>query len=336
MKNFILIVCVLLFTSCNKSAEEQSQTVLSYYYWRTNFALDEIETTSMKELNIAKLYIRYFDIALRGEQVIPISPVMYKHAVPISIEVVPVVYIKNEVMLQERLNMKELAAHIVGFIQQVNAKNNIVNQEIQLDCDWSLNSKEHFFSLIDELKQLTDWKISSTIRLHQIKYASKTGIPNVDHGVLMYYNIGRIATDSLNSIYNKAIAKKYIGALDEYPLRLNYALPIYAWAVHIRGNQVLKLISRVREKDIEGIAGIRKIENNRFLVEKSDQYLGQLFEKGDEIKIETTTDDQLKEMISDLYKATKKRPEEIILYDLNSKNINAYDKEIFKELANSK
>ncbi|MDR2223989.1 MAG: hypothetical protein LBE34_14815 [Flavobacteriaceae bacterium] len=335
MKKIVFILCLLCCFACSKTSNEQSSTVLSYYYWRTNFDLDEIEKNSLKELNVKKLYIRYFDIALKGEQAIPVRPIIFNQQPPL-LEVVPVIYIKNEVMLKEHLNTRELAEHLVDFISQINEKNNIDSQEIQLDCDWSLQSRDHFFTLIEELKKVTDWKISSTIRLHQVKYASKTGVPVVDHGALMYYNMGRIGADTLNSIYDQSIAKKYIGALDDYPLRLDYALPIYAWAIQIRDKQVVRLISRVREKEVEKLKGIRKVSSNRFVVEQEGMYFGQLFEKGDEIKIETTSDVQLKEMIKDLYEVTDKRPQEIILYDLNSKNIIVYDKETFKEMANSR
>jgi hypothetical protein len=321
--------------SCSKISNNESTTVLSYYYWRTNFALDSVELNSVKELGVKKIYVRYFDIALKGEQAIPIRPIVYNEQPPL-VEVVPVVYIKNEVVLKEHLNVKELAEHIVDFISQINDKNNIDSQEIQLDCDWSLQSRDRFFALIEELKKVTDWKISSTIRLHQVKYAAKTGIPAVDHGTLMYYNMGRISSDTLNSIYDRAIAKKYIGALDEYPLRLDYALPIYAWAIQIRNKQIVRLISRVRVEDVNRVTGIQRVANNRFVVNVEGTYFGQLFEKGDEIKIETTSNAQLKEMINDLYEVTDKRPQEIILYDLNSKNIIVYDKETFKEVANSR
>ncbi len=336
MKKLIAIFCLLFLISCNNKNDQYNQTVLSYYFWRTNFELDKVEKQSLIDLNITKLYLRYFDVALKDNQAIPVQPIIFKQAIPVSTEIVPVVYIKNEVMLQNRLNTYDLANKIIKFIAQINDRNNISCTEIQLDCDWTLNSKENFFHLIEELKKQSDWKISSTIRLHQIKYASKTGIPNVDHGALMYYNMGRIATDSLNSIYDRNIAKKYIGALDDYPLRLNYALPIYAWAIQIRNNQVVRLISRIREKDVEQVQGIRKVGVNRFVVEQTDRYFGQLFEKGDEIKVETTTNDQLKEMLQDLYKTTKKRPQEIILYDLNSKNIIVYDKETFKKMASTR
>lgn len=326
---------MMLCFSCNKSVEKQDHTVLSFYYWRTHFSLDSIERESLKDLNVEKLYIRYFDIALQDDQAIPVSPIMFNEKIP-GLEVVPVVYIKNEVMLKEKLNIPELAKHITNFIEQINTKNNIESTELQLDCDWSITSRDRFFDLIAELKKVTSWKISVTIRLHQVKYASKTGIPEVDHGVLMYYNMGKIANDSLNSIYERSIAKKYIGALQDYPLRLDYALPIYSWLIQSRNGQVVKLISRVRVESLKENKAFKHIHNNRYQVVVEGDYFGQYFKVGDEVKVESTSDQQLREMITDLRKASGKCPQEIILYDLNTKNIVFYEKETFKELVTCK
>lgn len=322
---------IMLFFSCGKTLEKQQNSSLSFYYWRTHFTLDSIERVRLNELDVKKLYIRYFDVALKDNKAIPISPVIFKDEIP-AIGVVPVIYIKNEVVLKEGLNTAELAVHLLDFVKQINEKNQLVTEELQLDCDWTLTSKDRFFDLIKELKQLTKAKISVTIRLHQVKYASKTGVPEVDHGALMYYNMGQIASDTLNSIYNRDIAKKYVGSLKEYPLRLNYALPIYSWLIQSRKEKVVKLISRVRVDDVEKNTAFKRVHANGFVVLEEGTYFGQYFKADDQLKIETTTNEQLLEMIHDLRASSGKCPQEIILYDLNSKNLVFYDEETFKKL----
>ncbi|WP_121964048.1 hypothetical protein [Myroides sp. N17-2] len=330
MKKYVLFLCLLLVVGCGFKKDNQVDTKLSFYYWRTNFQLDSLERSTLKDLEVERLYIRYFDIGLKVDNTIPIRPIQFKDSVP-NLEIIPVVYIKNDVLLNGRVD-RGLAKKIIDYINQINKHNHIVTDEIQLDCDWSLKSKDSFFELIEQIKKESNWEVSSTIRLHQVKYASKTGIPKVNYGVLMYYNMGTIASDTLNSIYDRNIGKKYIGALADYPLELKYALPIYAWAIHTRENKVLRMISRVRTSDVEKIAAFKKMDSIRYVVEEEGVYFGQLFLVGDQIKVETTTSEQLLEMKQDLQKASGKCPSEIILYDLNSRNIPYYEKEVWKEI----
>ncbi len=334
MRKIILGMLLMLCASCMNTSSNTNPK-LSFYYWKTTFSLDQVEKEALTNLNVSKLYIRYFDIGLKNGTAIPITPIVFKEVVPL-LEVVPVIYIKNEVVLSEQLEVKKLANQIVDFVTQINEHNNIDSQEIQIDCDWTLNSKERFFALIDQLHKETEMKISATIRLHQVKYASKTGIPNVDRGVLMYYNMGRIASDSLNSIYDREIAQKYIGGLRDYPLQLDYALPIYSWVVHSRDNQVIRLISRLRTADLAQQPSVKQQQANQFVVTQEMEAFGFVFQPGDVLKVESISADQLKEMTTDLYRASGTCPKEIILYDLNSKNINYYDQEIFKEMVRCK
>jgi len=334
MKNFILGCLLLLCFSCSNTTQNNN-TTLSFYYWKTTFSLDATERETLANLGVKKLYIRYFDLGLKNGQAVPITPLVFKEAMP-QLEVVPVVYIKNEVVLHEGLDVKKLAQQMVDFIAQINERNNIDCQEIQLDCDWNLTSKDRFFALVEQLRKETDLKISATIRLHQVKYASKTGIPPVDHGVLMYYNMGRIASDSLNSIYDRNVAKKYLSGLRDYPLHLDYALPIYSWVIHSRKDQVVRLISRLRISDLQAQPALEQVSATQFTVKQEVELFGFVFQEGDQLKVESISSTQLKEMITDLNQASGKHPNEIILYDLNSKNINSYDKEIFKEMVRSK
>lgn len=331
MKKWWLISVFLLLLACGKDSHEVKA---SFYYWKTNFLLNEAEQQVLDSLKVEKLYIRYFDVALKGDMAIPVMPILFEKDIPRQ-EIVPVIYIKNEVMLNQKVNLNDLADKVLDYIHQINKKNNITIREIQLDCDWSLDSKDRFFSLLNFLEQKEDVLFSSTIRLHQVKYHQKTGVPNVDRGVLMYYNMGIIATDSLNSIYDRKIAHTYITSLSHYPLHLDIALPIYSWIVHSRQNKIIRLISRVRRQDIEQQKAFRKIDNTRFEVMVSGNYFGQYFKKEDQIKLESISAKELQEMISDLEEHLADPPNEIIFYDLDASNINAYEKDEFKKLVNS-
>ncbi|MEN2415756.1 hypothetical protein [Flavobacterium mesophilum] len=292
----------------------------------------ETEKEVLKDNNVHKLYIRYFDIGLHPEKKIPfpISPIHFEENIQ-RFEVVPVVFIQNKVMLEPNLDVEDLAKKTIHLIDEISSKNKITCAQIQIDCDWTLKSKEHYLEFIEQIKKLSQKKLSATIRLHQVKYFKKTKIPNVDSGVLMFYNMGSIAPDSLNSIYSKEISKKYLKSLKRYPLHLDYALPIYSWAIHIRDKKVLGLRSKLNFTALEKDKNFQKITPIFFKVRQSNYKNGVYYEENDLLKVEAISPKDLKEMAEDLSNNSMEPPKEIIFYDLDEFNLNNYEKNIFKE-----
>lgn len=327
MKKWVSILVVLLIVSCTSKSEK---IPISFYFWRTTFQLTNTEKDYLKALDVKKLYVRYFDVALKNDEAIPVAPVVFNETIA-DTEIVPVVYIKNEVFLKDT-NTPDLAQKVYRYINQINEQNHIKISEVQFDCDWSLKSKKNYFQFIEDFKKLHQ-NISATIRLHQVKYPEKTGVPDVSNGVLMYYNMGVISASNENSIYEREVAHRYIKTLANYPKHLDIALPIFSWGVHIRNNEVLNLIGGLRLKDVQNNR-FKKRSDNRYEVVEDFMYEGRYLAKADIIKLEEPSADQLKEMISDIKKNTKNKPKEIIFYDLNEKNLTAYEKEIFKTVCN--
>ena len=320
------MLLVTLLVACSAKTEKINT---AFYFWRTSFSLTETEQQYLKDLEVKKLYIRYFDVGLQNNESIPVAPLVFNEK-PTGYNVVPVVYIKNEVFLQNG-DADSLAVKVYNYIQQINKSADVTVNEIQFDCDWSLKSKQNYFQFIDQFKKLHP-NISATIRLHQIKYPEKTGIPSVNTGVLMYYNMGIINSGDDNSIYNQKTAKNYINSLQNYQLPLNIALPIFSWGVHVRNNQVTNLIGGLRVNDLTGDQ-FKKISENRFKVIKDIVFKGRYLAKDDEIKVEAVSANQLKEMMHDIKQNSKHKPNEIIFYDLNENNLKAYEKEDFKTVS---
>lgn len=325
-KNWLLMLLVALLVACSAKTEKINT---AFYFWRTTFSLTQTEQQYLKDLDVKKLYIRYFDVALQNNQAVPVAPVIFNQK-PSGYNIVPVVYIKNEVFLQNG-GANSLALKVYNYIQQINKSADVSVNEIQFDCDWSLKSKQNYFQFIEEFKKLHP-NLSATIRLHQIKYPEKTGIPSVKTGVLMYYNMGVISAGEDNSIYVQKTAKNYINSLQNYKLPLNIALPVFSWGVHVRSNQVTNLIGGLRVNDLVGDQ-FEKISENRFKVLKDVVFKGRYLAKDDEIKIEAVSAEQLKEMMHDIKKNSKHKPNEIIFYDLNENNLKAYEKEDFKTVS---
>jgi len=318
-----------LLISCSKN----EKPIVAFYYWKTNLKFSEAEKTILKDNEVSKLYVRYFDIGLhpQTQKPFPISPVHFYQNMT-DFEVVPVVFIQNKVMLEKNSDIEDLAKKTIDLINEINAKNKINCTEIQIDCDWTLNSKENYLKFIEQIKKLSKKKLSATIRLHQVKYFKKTKIPNVDNGILMFYNMGTIAPDSLNSIYSRKISEKYLKSLKKYPLHLDVALPIYSWGVHIRNQKIIGLRSKLNANELEKDVNFQKIGTIFFKVKKSNYKNGVFYEQNDLLKIEAISSGDLKEMADDLNENLAQTPKEIIFYDLDEFNIKNYEKNIFEQV----
>ena len=328
-KIFLLLVIISTLNSCEKESPK-----VSFYFWRTNFKLSAAEKQTIQSNEVKKIYLRYFDVALVQNNPFPVATVSLSENIK-KIEIVPVVFIKNDVFLSQQTNAQDLAQKVCKLINQINQKHKINTTEIQIDCDWSLASRKKYFEFIAFFKKESKHKISATIRLHQIKYYQKTKIPPVDQGVLMLYNMGKIGEKEENSIYDVEVAQQYIMALKKYPLKINVALPIFSWAIHIRNNEVINLISKVNNSKFTSDKNFDNYKDNFFRVKENQLKMGLFFKKGDVIKVESISKDNLKQMINQLSENCASTPEEIIYYDLDENNLKQYTDESFFKKCNS-
>lgn len=315
------------------ACKSDKKSGVAFYYWKTIFKLSDQEKKALKDNHSGKMYVRYFDIALepKTKQPYPVGAIHFTEKPQLPI--VPVIYIKNEVMLQKGLDIQNLVKKSISFITQINSKNNITINEIQIDCDWTLGSRENYLKFVDLFKKDCGTNLSATIRLHQVKYFKKTKIPNVDRGVLMYYNMGKIAPDSLNSIYDPNIAARYLASLEKYPLALDVALPIYSWVIQIRDNKTIGLKSKIAISNLQRSANYVHLNSRFFKVAQSHYSNGIFYRKGDLLKIEQISPEDLENMADELKENLKTIPSEIIFYDLDECNTKQYEKGFFEQVA---
>ncbi|TGD57205.1 hypothetical protein E4635_12925 [Flavobacterium humi] len=310
--------------SCGK---KQSPDV-SFYYWKTAFRLSAAEKEILSKNEVSKLYVRYFDVALVDNKPFPIAPVRFVEN-PKNYRIVPVVFIKNEVFLSRDISLEKLAGHVLQLIRQIDQANTIQNTEIQIDCDWSLNSRDNFMEFLRILKKKYPKTISATIRLHQVKYFKETKVPPVDYGVLMFYNMGKLGDGESNSIYDPAIAKRYLPSLKEYPLKLKVALPVFSWIVHTRNHKIVNLISKIEMEKFSHNLNFEPTGDNVLRVKENTLCEGFFFKEGDQLKAEKITPEDLHEMSRLLKANLSQKPDEIIYYDLDNNNIKRIQDEYF-------
>ncbi|RZJ49119.1 MAG: hypothetical protein EOO19_06205, partial [Chryseobacterium sp.] len=119
-----------------------------------------------------------------------------------------------------------------------------------------------------------------------------------------------------NSILDVKTLKSYLKHLDDYPVKLNVALPIYSWGIVTNHLGKHKLINALSEKDLKN-QNFKKISDNEIEIVKDGFYFGNYLNKGFKIKIEEISDKQIKEVVQFLDKKISNY--NVIYYQLDSK-----------------
>lgn len=330
----VLCLSLVLLVSCTNNTKK----TYSFYHWKTNFKLTEIENNYINAGQSHKLYLRFFDVHIdtKTNQPLPIATVQIAKESKISVkEIIPVIFIRNEVFLKvEKSEISTLANHISDKIKRIikaNFNSKISVKTIQIDCDWTLKTKTNYFQFLNHLKtNLPDKTITATLRLHQVKYREQTGVPPVNKAVLMVYNVGDISNPKeANSIINNATTAKYLNRLKTYPISYDVALPIFQWGVLYRNNELVGVLKNYTQSELKTNFSESKTPNT--YVAKKDCYLnGHFIYKADELRVETVSEKEL-QALSQLVRDASKTPYETIFYHISSPTVLNFSSNALKD-----
>lgn len=330
----LLVIGAGIFLSACRNRNER-MVYPAFYYWKTTFAISGFESDYLKALSARTLYLRFFDVDWDAAtlQPVPLAETDIKTGVPDSLEIVPVIFITNRIFVHlSREDIPGLADKVLKKIIDLssNFPDHPIN-EIQFDCDWTSQTRAKYFEFLEATQSILPDKtmsLSSTIRLHQIKFFQTTGVPPVDRAVLMFYNMGNVEdVNAENSILDLAIARQYLENVKEYPLQFDVALPLFSWGVLIREGKMINLINNLTGKDLEDELRFLKIGECRFELIKSTYLQGYYLYKGDVIRLESAPHGLLLESAAWLNKVLPERDLKVIFYHLDSVVINNYSHE---------
>ncbi len=341
LKNYLLLVFCLtsfLWCSCTKNVPREK---IDFYHWKTDFKIGENEKDILKSSHTEKLYVRFFDLVYNAtkKEVLPVATLQMKDpSWDSSIKIIPVVYITNNVFKQttDSIAIVELAKNVawkIARLKNTHFQEGYSFDEVQIDCDWTLSTKAGYFEFLEKLKEQqyfkdlgdvtknTPPKLSATLRLHQVKFMERTGIPPVDSVTLMAYNVGNLGdSNETNSIINNKATAQYINRLSEYPLSYNLALPIYSWAVLYRDDEIVRILGSLSEEQLT--TNFDPVANSNKYVARVDTYIDKTFiYKGDMLRVEKVTIEELSALFEMIETAAKKELD-IILYHINSSDLN--------------
>lgn len=316
-----------LLASCGGRREATAPPARrAFYFWRTTFALTPAEQQAIAALHVERIYLRVFDLGWADERVATLGPVTGTKP-PEGVEIVPVVYIKAEVFKHlGAAQLPALARETWSHVQDRAAAIGFAVHELQLDCDWTDSTREGFFGFVRALKIAAGVPMSSTIRLHQVKYRERTGVPPVERGTLMFYNMGKFSADpDARMIFDAASAAKYLARVDDYPLPLDLALPIWSWAVHTRDEVVVGLMQSTDPAELPALDFLRADGPDRFVATRDAFLHGEMLREGDVLKIEVTgpaeTQGAAAMIAPHLAPTPPGTPRTLTLFDLSERNL---------------
>ncbi|RXJ99499.1 hypothetical protein CRU98_05585 [Arcobacter sp. CECT 8986] len=301
MKKIFLLFVFLIIVFFTFNFTNKENLTYSFYHWKNSYSLKTQDD---------KLYIKVLDINYSNKLEVIRTTFKTKPKDNLSI---PVIYITNKAMKLAFLD--ELVNDVAKNLKSLPFK----YDEIQFDCDWSVSTRVKYFSFLEKIKTILNKKISATIRLHQIKYFQKTGVPDIDYGLLMYYNMSTVGDfDTKNSILDNNIAKKYHYNFDKYPLKLKLALPLYSQAIQFRQKRGIDIFEGVTKQDFK--KNFKLIKDNYYEVTKSFYFKGRYIYKGDILRFENSKISDLEVALDDFLSISKNRFNEVIFYTIEYKN----------------
>ncbi len=309
----------------------------SFYHWRTRLELSPAEQAALQRHAVQRLYVKYFDVD-RADARLLFQPLARLQAaspqLPNDLEVVPCVFITNRSFRDvhpedcEQLAV-QVHTELLSLHQQLPDR---PLREVQMDCDWTPSTQKPYFLFLQHLHTLLtpdSIQLSATIRLHQYKFAEETGVPPVDRGMLMVYNLGNLdAPDETNSIFTTEQMEAYILPERDYPLALDVALPIFGWAVLLRRGRPIRLLNNVRMDTLANDPRFEKAGPQRAEVRESHYFYGHYLYQGDILRTEAVSPQTLLNAARFLHQSlppTDKR--NVALYHLDPRTLKYYDED---------
>lgn len=356
LRSFFLSLGFGFFFSCQGTQVGNKALSPAFYHWQTHLDLTAGERSAVDSLGVKKLYVKFFDIDWDAsrQMPVPLAEVQIDTSLLYGLEIVPTVFITNRTFLNLKMSeVDTLAKRVSRKMARQSRISNLESRitEIQMDCDWTERTREKYFHFLKKLRaelsslesQTSNHKLSATIRLHQIRYPERTGIPPVDRGMLMAYNMGEVDEwETENSIFDLNILSQYVPT-QNYPLSLDLALPIFHWGIAFRPDvadetklELAYLINGLESEDLTDTARFAKLAPNRYEVRKNTYLEGYYLYKNDRVRLESVSPEDLEKVGDRLAKFLKlgkaKDLETVAFYHLDTSTLKAFDHEKLEKI----
>jgi len=294
---FLMGCCILL--SCHQNPSGHLKK--AFYFWKTSFQPTAYELKRLDSFHCKTLYVRFFDINWDKQAGVP-KPIAVSQTTrnrPANLSYVPVIFITNETLRKtDKAQLEMLAKNCTKLLNQKCIQAHIQPTEIQMDCDWTQSTKEKYFRFLSICRKQPFFRgkvLSCTIRFHQVRNPNLSGIPPVDKGLLMCYNMGNLKISGKgNSILDLSVAKRYLVYVQDYPLPLDVAFPLFSWSLLFDHQQRFSgILSRMTKEQLENTALFEPVGKHLFKVKMDTTWQGYEFKKNATIRYESCSNEDL-------------------------------------------
>jgi hypothetical protein len=348
----LLPLTIFLFLLISCAHERSTLPEPAFYHWQTHLQLTLYERNFLDSLGLRKLYVKFFDVDWdeSTHQPVPLASVEMDTCRLTDLHIIPAIFITNRTFLKlEKKDIPDLVNHVVKKIIALSPPlNSPFDQSFQFDCDWTEQTREKFFTFLLLFREKANasslirkpFTLSATIRLHQFSFFEKTGVPPVDRGMLMFYNMSDVEDwDTENSILDLEEGKKYLPASRKYPISsiqfpipLDIALPLFHWGVLFREGRMVKLLNGLDEGDLQDTMRFTEIATGRFRVKKNTYLQAHYLYQDDLLRLEGVEANQLMASAGLLNKVCAQRNLTVSFYHLDAELVREFPSATLKKV----
>ena len=363
---FLLLLASVLFFLPNCQGQSGKDAGPAFYYWKTTLDFTEKDAELAASLQQQHFYLRYFDVDWSAgyASAVPTGVLEINDTKGWDKKTItPTVYITNRTFVQIKdQDIPALATKITRKIVQLNEdlvsnvfnysfydrlpeqvpweeRSDIVDSlkrewskkmlEIQIDCDWTLSTRDKYFSFLKVLQEkASDYLISCTLRLHQYRDRKTMGIPPVERVMLMCYNTGdpkKLAES--NAILDAQVVKYYLKG-KKYPRQMDVALPQFNWGAWYRAGAFQGLLRDLAPSTPGTESYLQNEQNNQYRVLQDTVIRQDYLREGDLIRMDGPTPAQMQETLKLLRERLGRNIRRIAFFDWDHDKIKANEAQI--------
>lgn len=301
----------------------------AFYYWNDQWELSRPSLHYLDTLGNEQIYLRFFDVEwdAKRNRALPIRTVNLSGNIPIGLEIVPVVYLSENVL--EEINGEQVN-QLAGLIHEriLRICDTLPLKTVQIDCNWRPETQKVYFEFLNHLGNklgLRGPALNCAIYPHHITGKDSLGVPPVDRGMFMLFDIDDLAMISAqNTICSEELLRPAVLATSEYPLSLDISLPIFNWGLVVRNQEPIALMRHLHLSQLEDRERF-EVVNAYFYKVLADTYLDGVFlYANDLIRVEALSPDELKATLKPLAPYLRRDTLQVGFYHFDLNVLNEY------------